>query len=139
VNRRTALRVVMGAAAVAAGGGIARSFGEMAWGDDAQRYLLGPADAGALVRDHPPAPGQPKAWTVGFDSGRVLAYYWDLPPASATERAFTSGRLGEHDLVVVDLRRRPAWFPRDVEPIAERGRYALVEAGAVKAALADTP
>ena len=117
-----------------AGGGIARTFGAQAWGADAERYLFAPADAGALLRDHPPGAAQTRAWSIGFTSWRVLAYYWDLPPAGVTSATVSDDELHDADVILVDLRRLPDWYPAAVPTIAERGAYALVTGASLRAA-----
>ena len=131
MNRRTALGAL---AAAVAGGGIARTFGAQAWGADAERYLFAPADAGALLRDHPPGPSQVRAWSIGFASWRVLAYYWDLPPAGVTSATVSDDELHDHDLILVDRRHLPDWYPAAVTTLAERGAYALVTGASLRAA-----
>ena len=131
MNRRTALGAL---AAAVAGGGIARTFGAQAWGADAERYLFAPADAGALLRDHPPGAAQTRAWSIGFTSWRVLAYYWDLPPAGVTSATVSDDELHDADVILVDLRRLPDWYPAAVPTIAERGAYALVTGASLRAA-----
>ena len=88
-------------------------------------YFRVPSDAGALLREVGPAPGQAVAWSAeGVDPvPRWMSYYWDLP---ATELRYEDvGTVGERDLVLVRLDRAPSWIQEPV-PVAERGRYGLV-------------
>ena len=89
-------------------------------------YFRAPSEAGALVREVPAAPGQTTAWVLeGVDPiPRWVSYYWDLP---ATEiDAGATGRVGDRELVLVRLDRRPGWVQAGLNVEARQGRYALV-------------
>ena len=128
-------RALVGSLAVVAGLAIGYGFVDMAFGSTADQYLLAPADAGALAKGTAPPPLQRYAWSVGFTSGRVLAYYWDLPPRTLGLRALADDAVADHELVLVNLGHLPDWYPDRVPSIAEEGRYAVVSTGELRARL----
>ena len=91
-----------------------------------EAYFRAPSDAGALVREVGPAPGQRMAWVAeGVDPlPRWVSYYWDLPVTEVT--ADTVAAVGEAELVLVRLDRAPSWMGADTDPVARTGRYVLV-------------
>lgn len=122
-------------AAAVAGAVLAAAFAVMILGPIGQDRVYRPADAGALVSTHPPTSGQRFAWST-FSAPRWLSYYWDLPPRAFTEDALREDARPD-DLVVVNLRRLPAWLPAAVVPsaIATDGNYGLFRAGDLQRAV----
>lgn len=94
-----------------------------------EAYFRDPAAAGALLREVGPAPGQSVAWVAaGVDPlPRWVSYYWDLPVAELTGAVEAAPR-GD-DVVLIRFDRPPPWAETIPDPIAQRGRYALVTAG----------
>ena len=88
-------------------------------------YFRAPSDAGALVREVGPAPGQATAWVAeGVDPiPRWVSYYWDLPVIEVT--ADTVDSVGGAELVLIRLDRLPSWIANP-DKIAQKGRYAIV-------------
>ena len=88
-------------------------------------YFRSPSDAGALLRETAPASGQTMAWVVeGVDPvPRWVSYYWDLPVTELNDD--TVEAVAVTDLILVRLDRLPSWMA-DPDPVARKGRYALV-------------
>ena len=88
-------------------------------------YFRAPSDAGALLRETGPAPGQAVAWVAeGVDPvPRWASYYWNLPAVEVGPEDIEV--VGEEDLVLVRLDRAPQWIEKPV-PVVKKGRYALV-------------
>lgn len=88
-------------------------------------YFRAPSDAGALLRETGPGPGQTVAWVAeGVDPiPRWASYYWNLPAIEVGPGDM--GLVGDGDLVLVRLDQAPSWIGTPV-PVVERGRYALV-------------
>jgi hypothetical protein len=120
--------------AIACAALLAVTFVTLAFGSTADRYLHRPTDAGALI-EHAELPAdQQYAWNVGFASGRVLAYYWQLPPRRVTSAALDG--MGDDEIVLVNLLRVPSWYPTsDVPILDQQGRYALVRASDLRSAV----
>lgn len=114
---------------------LAVAFATVGFGDTARRYVERPADAGRLVRQHPPAAGQEVAWHVQLGAPRWLAYYWDLPPRRSSPRTLAEAARPD-DLVVVNLADLPDWLPPGVAPraVASEGTYGLFRAADLLAA-----
>ena len=95
-------------------------------------YFRAPSDAGALVREVGPAPGQTTAWVAeGVDPvPRWVSYYWDLPVTEVTPDRV--GSVGDTELVLVRLDQAPSWLGADPVPVAQTGRYALVTGSALR-------
>lgn len=89
-------------------------------------YFLAPSDAGALVRDVGPAPGQRTAWVAeGVDPvPRWVSYYWDLPAVEITVADMDAP--GDDELVLVRLDELPQWVGSYPVPVDRKGRYILV-------------
>ena len=94
-------------------------------------YFDVPSDAGGLVRAVGPAPGQEVAWVAeGVDPlSRWVSYYWDLPVVEISPDGIATAR--DADLVLVRVDRMPVQVGAGVEPVAERGRYALFSAASL--------
>jgi hypothetical protein len=121
---------------LAAGAGLAVALAVMVFGGTAQEYLYRPTDAGRLVVDNPPPPGQEYAWYGRFDPPRWLAYYWDLPPRPLTPQLLASqARPG--DVVMVKRDQLPDWWPGwdALSPVAQEGDYALFRIADLRAAV----
>ncbi|GAA1871635.1 hypothetical protein [Asanoa iriomotensis] len=101
-------------------------------------YVDGPADAGRLVSQHTPAPGQQTAWLAGggLSTPRWYAYYWNLPPKSVTPETLATNQANPPDLVLMDLRRIPNWLPKTIgdRALDREGSYALLRIADLKAA-----
>ena len=93
-----------------------------------EAYFHAPSDAGGLVRAVGPAPGQEVAWVAeGVDPlSRWVSYYWDLPVLEVSPDGIATARGA--DLVLVRVDRMPVAIEAGVEPVAQRGRYALFSA-----------
>ena len=89
-------------------------------------YFLAPSDAGALVRDVGPGPGQRTVWVVeGVDPvPRWVSYYWDLPAVEMTVADLDAPENDE--LVLARLDELPPWVGSHPVPVARKGRYILV-------------
>ncbi len=91
-------------------------------------YFRAPSDAGAVLREVEPPPGQVTAWVVeGVDPvPRWVSYYWDLPVVEVNLDNYQE--VGPNDLMLVRLDRAPAWMERAGSPAVQlqQGRYALV-------------
>ena len=89
-------------------------------------YFRAPSDAGALLREVGPAPGQTTAWVAeGVDPvPRWVSYYWDLPVTEVTTD--TVEAVGDAELILLRLDRPPSWMGGDPDPVARTGRYVLV-------------
>lgn len=99
-----------------------------------QAYFEATSDAGGLIREVGPGPGQEVAWVAeGVDPLPYWAsYYWDLP---VTEVPLDGGDLRsarDTDLVLVRSDRLPERTRLEVEPVAEQGRYALFTASSLR-------
>ena len=94
-------------------------------------YFDVPSGAGGLVRAVGPAPGQEVAWVAeGVDPlSRWVSYYWDLPVVEVSPDGIATAR--DADLVLVRVDRMPVQVGAGVEPVAERGRYALFSAASL--------
>lgn len=88
-------------------------------------YFHAPSDAGALIRQVPPAPDQTTAWVLeGVDPlPRWVSYYWDLPTTEIT--ATNINHVPDNELVLVRLDQMPPWASPDLRLEARKGRYAL--------------
>ena len=93
-------------------------------------YFRAPSDAGALIREVGPAPGQTMAWVAeGVDPvPRWVSYYWNLPVTEV--RADTVDGVGETELVLIRLDQAPTWMEK-TDTVAKKGRYALVTGAAL--------
>lgn len=114
-------------------------FATLVFGPASQKNLAEPIDAGRLVAEHPPAPGQRAAWVTGggLTTPRWLAYYWQLSPKGLTDpEALHGADARPEDLVLMDLRRRPAWLPSSIgeQAVAREGHYALFRVADLRAA-----
>ena len=95
-------------------------------------YFLAPSEAGALIRDVPPAPGQATAWVLeGVDPlPRWVSYYWDLPTEEVNSGNIE--RIGDGDVVLVRLDQTPEWVQAGLQVEARKGRYALATGHALR-------
>ena len=95
-------------------------------------YFLAPSEAGALIRDVPPAPGQATAWVFeGVDPlPRWVSYYWDLPTEEVNSGSIE--RIGDGDVVLVRLDQTPEWVQAGLQVEAHKGRYALATGHALR-------
>ena len=127
-GRRAAVWAGAGALVLAAAAGFARL------PDYRDAYFRGLSDAGALIREVGPPPGQLTAWVAeGVDPmPRWVSYYWDLPVSEATAAAVEDEAIGNTELVLVRLDQPPRWMDPVPEPYARRGRYALVTGAALR-------
>jgi hypothetical protein len=132
VARWRAARAVV---AMAVGALLAIAFIRIVTGPIGQDYLERPLDAGALVSDNPPPSGQQRAWHMGMEAPRWLAYYWQHPPATLT--ASLARRSPADDIVLVHADRLPDWLPAAVldDAVATKGRYALLRMADIRAAI----
>jgi hypothetical protein len=123
------------AAAIAVGALLAIAFIRIVTGPIAQDYIERPLDAGVLVSENLPPPGQARAWHIGMETPRWLAYYWQRSPAPVT--AFLARRLPPDNVVLVDADRLPDWLPTAVldDALATKGRYALLRMAGIRAAI----
>lgn len=98
-----------------------------------QAYFDAPSDAGGLVRAVGPAPGQEVAWVAeGVDPLSLwVSYYWELPVAEVPLDGDGVGSARGADLVLVRVDRTPVLIEAGVQPVAERGRYALFSAASL--------
>ncbi|MEV4533586.1 hypothetical protein AB0J82_07125 [Asanoa sp. NPDC049518] len=103
-----------------------------------RRYVEDPTDAGALVSENGPGPGQKVAWVAGggLSTPRWYAYYWDLAPKGVTPEILDGTEGNPTDLVLMDLRRVPKWLPPNIgdRAFAKDGTYALIKFSDLKAA-----
>ncbi|WP_020575609.1 ArnT family glycosyltransferase [Actinopolymorpha alba] len=131
---RPVIPVGAGLAGVA-GLALAVAFAGIVTGPMAQEYTHRPIDAGRLVSEHGPAPGQERAWSISFGAVRWLAYYWDLHPGKVNPQTVREGR--PDDLVLIHLDRIPDWLRPGIRDhlVAREGRYALVRISDVRANL----
>ncbi len=99
-------------------------------GSTRQRYLVEPADAGAVLeagRHLDEAKAAELVWvTRHTPTPRWVSYYLDLP-AHTLEAELLDG-VQPTDLVVIRVDRIPEWLTPDVadNPLAAKGNYALV-------------
>jgi hypothetical protein len=115
------------------------AFVGMVRGSTAEKYFTRPHDAGRLLSEHGPAPGQQQGWQVSFQVARFLSYYWDIPPVEASPGNVSQARPG--DLVFMRLDRIPEWLSPSVgtHAVAREGRYVLVRMADVRAAVKRRP
>jgi hypothetical protein len=124
--------------AVAAIGGAALAFAffSMAYGRTADRYLVHPTAAGTVAKSADVPPDQQMAWSIGFQSDRLLAYYWDLAPRIVTESLVRNQQIPDDNVIFVNLSTVPDWYPAEgPSALKQDRRYALIRAGDLRAAL----
>lgn len=133
-NRLAGPALVVGVAAVTA-----TTFLTTAIGGPATEYLRHPGDGGRAIAGVTPPPTQTTAWIVGFRYGRLLSYAWDLPVREVSD--LDVGQVDADDVIVVDIRRLPDWWPSAAPPTttATGGDVLIVTAGALVTALDDDP
>ncbi len=93
-------------------------------------YFVQPSEAGRLLSDIGPAPGQQIAYVAGpIALPRWMTYYWGLDVQNLT--AATLDSVDPSYLVLIRTDRPPTWAPTpDVnEAVGTSGRYALFEVG----------
>lgn len=135
IGKRLPTRIFAGSV-LAAGLGLAVAFGSIAYGQTARNAVYRPAEAGRLIADNPPNPGQEYVWSPGISAPRWIAYYWDLPPRTLDQQTLID-QAKPDDLVLIRLDRRPAWIPQPAveEPVAREGRYVLIRISDIRAAV----
>ena len=99
-----------------------------------QAYFEATSDAGGLVREVGPGPGQEVAWVAeGVDPLPYWAsYYWDLPVTEVPLDGDGLRSARGTDLVLARSDRLPERIWLEVEPVAEQGRYALFTAASLR-------
>jgi len=121
-----------------AGLALAAWLGYIAVGKIDYNYVDRPTDAGTLVSQNGPAPGQTTAWVTGggLSTPRWLAYYWDLPTGGITPQVLADNKANPDDLVLMDTRRVPTWLPKTIgdRAVAKQGPYALFRVADLRAA-----
>ncbi|MEV0715888.1 hypothetical protein [Asanoa sp. NPDC050611] len=123
-------------AAAAAGLALLVTLAVVAYGRTNRTYVDRPSDAGRLVSQHRPAPGQQTAWLAGggLSTPRWYAYYWNLAPKTVTPA--TLAEANPTDLVLMDLRKIPSWLPKNIgdRALDRKGFYALFRISDLEAA-----
>ena len=93
-------------------------------------YFVQPSEAGRLLSEIDPAPGQQIGYVAGpIALPRWMTYYWDLDVQELT--ASTVDSVDPSYLVLIRTDRPPTWAPTpDLnEAVGTSGRYALFEVG----------
>lgn len=96
-------------------------------------YFVAPSEAGRLLQEVGPVPGQQVGYVAGpIALPRWMTYYWDVDAVELTED--TLEQVDPDHLVLIRTDLPPAWavaYDRD-GVVATAGRYALVEADALQ-------
>jgi hypothetical protein len=96
-------------------------------------YFEAPSEAGGLVHDNEPPPTQQVAWTTTpVAVAYWLSWYWDLPARQLGEEQLSA--IDADDLVLIRTDLLPDWIEPEAasRALAERGKFALVNAEALR-------